>query len=102
MELKPGMRVHAADSTAELVVVKAPGGDVDLRCGDAAMLPGVGTGTAAAGGADGEEEQVVVGKRYANADASLLLLATKGGKGHLVADGVALEIQDPRALPSSD
>lgn len=99
MELKPGMRVHAADSTAELVVIKAPGGDVDLCCGEAAMLVG---SAGAAAPATGAEQQVVVGKRYANADGSLLLLATKGGAGQLVADGVALEIQDPRALPSSD
>ena len=46
--------------------------------------------------------ETLIGKRYVNADESLELLCTKGGKGTLSLDGVALEIKQAKQLPSSD
>ena len=44
----------------------------------------------------------LIGKRYVNADESIEILCTKGGKGSLVLDGVPLEVKQAKQLPSSD
>ena len=44
----------------------------------------------------------LIGKRYVNADESIEILCTKGGKGSLMLDGVPLEVKQAKQLPSSD
>jgi hypothetical protein len=44
----------------------------------------------------------LIGKRYVNADESIELLCTMGGKGTLMLDGVPLVIKQAKQLPSSD
>ena len=39
MELKPGVRLRSATDTTEVIVVRAPGEPVDLRCGGHPMAP---------------------------------------------------------------
>jgi hypothetical protein len=97
MALKAGARFKSAVSDAQVMVIKAPPGEFELACGG---VPMVGPNDAVQPGSpDGE---TLIGKRYVNADESLELLCTKGGKGALALDGVALEIKQAKQLPSSD
>lgn len=98
--LKAGGRFKSAVCDTQIMVIKAPAGEHALACGGAEM---VGPTGASAGDLDpalaGETQ---IGKRYVNADESLELLCTKGGKGTLVCNGTPLEIKQAKQLPSSD
>jgi hypothetical protein len=99
--LKAGARFKSAVCDTQIMVIKAPAGDFDLRCGDAGMLAPTAAApagaTLAAGGAE-----TLIGKRYVNADESVELLCTKGGKGALSLNGTPLEVKQAKQLPSSD
>ena len=86
----------------EVVVVRAPGDAIDLRCGghplaasDASTPPGLSivapfdTGTQ-------------LGKRYADEDAGVELLCTKAGDGALSIGDVVLAMKGAKPLPASD
>jgi hypothetical protein len=102
VELKPGVRLRSSACDAEVVVVKAPGGEVDLRCGGHVMVP-LGdegpTGLTAEPGFDGG---LLIGKRYTNESGDLELLCTKAGTSSLSVGGERLELKDAKPLPSSD
>ena len=97
MALKAGARFKSAVSDTQVMVIKAPPGEFELSCGGVSMI---GPNDAVQAGAP--EGETLIGKRYVNADESLELLCTKGGKGALALDGVALEIKQAKQLPSSD
>ena len=99
MQLKPGARLRSAVSSTEVIVIRSPGGDVDLTCGGQPM-----TGAdAPAADAPGESgEQNLLGKRYVNAEGDLEVLVTKQGGGVLELGGTALELRMPKPLPSTD
>lgn len=104
MELRPGLKLLSAVSEAQVVVVKAPAGDVEVGCGGWPMV------------ADGETETPdaaatldaslgdgpLLGKRYADDDLGIELLCTKAGDGALTVDGAVLPIKGAKPLPSSD
>lgn len=98
--LKAGSRFKSAVCDAQVMVIKAPAGEFELQCGGADMLGGNATGSATLDSAKAGE--TLIGKRYVNADESLELLCTKGGKGSIWFDGVPLEIKQAKQLPSSD
>jgi hypothetical protein len=99
-ELKPGSRWKSAVCTTEVIVVKAPGGDLDLRCGGAPMgEPGTETVGEPASGADGG---TALGKRYVDADETLELLCTKAGAGSLAVGDTPLGLKESKPLPASD
>lgn len=102
MDLKPGSRWASAVCATEVVVVRSPAGDVDLRCGGTSMVthgaqpsdgisidPDFATGTQ-------------LGKRYVGVDGSLEMLCTKGGDGGLSVGAEAAQLKDAKPLPSSD
>ena len=99
--LKAGARFKSAVCDTQVMVIKAPAGEFDLRCGGAEMLAPAATAPAGAtlqaGGAE-----TLIGKRYVNADESVELLCTKGGKGALSLNGTPLEVKQAKQLPSSD
>lgn len=102
MELKPGTRLRSATDTTEVVVVKAPPGPVDLRCGGHPMVPhgqdppdGLTTDPAFSAGCQ-------LGKRYADETGTIELLCTKAGEASLSIGDVALEVKAAKPLPSSD
>lgn len=101
MELKPGIRLRSAVSEVELVVIKAPGGDVDLRCGGAAMIEAQ-AGPSANGAGSDLEGSVALGKRYVDAGDTLEVLCTKPGAGSLSVGDLPLELKSAKPLPSSD
>lgn len=99
MELKPGMRLRSVTCTTEMIVVRTPGGDVDVRCGGQPMVAAgtaVEVGTPDAAFAAG----TLMGKRYG--DDALELLCTKAGAGSLSIGDTALDVKGAKALPSSD
>lgn len=100
--LKAGARFKSTVCDTQVMVVKAPAGEFELSCGGAEV---VGAAAAAPAGATLDPALsggTLIGKRYVNADESLELLCTKGGKGTLSLDGTALEIKQAKQLPSSD
>jgi len=100
MELKPGTRLGSTVCATEAIVVKAPGGDVDITCGGVPMAaPGADkAGEAVAGLTDG----TLMGKRYVNEDGSLEMLCTKPGDGSLGIGQEALSLMENKPLPASD
>ena len=101
IELKAGTRLRSAVDACEVVVVKAPGEPVDLRCGghpfvalDAEVTP-----QSIEPGFDGGTQ---LGKRYADDDLGLELLCTKAGQGSISVGETVLEVKGAKALPASD
>ncbi len=100
--LSAGVRLRSAVSDVEVVVVRAPDGAIDLRCGgypmrslDAGLQPG-------AGPMPGFDGNVVLGKRYTDADGALEVLCTKAGEGSLSVGDELLVLKTAKPLPSSD
>lgn len=101
MDLKPGTRLRSQACSAEVIVVRPPDREVDLRCGGAPMVP-----------MDGPVEEhpldaaasegTLLGKRYADGGTGIELLCTKAGQGSLSLDGAPLLLKDAKPLPSSD
>lgn len=101
MALKAGARFKSAVCDTQVMVIKAPAGEFELRCGGAEMIaPAAPVGAATLHAAHAKE--TLIGKRYVNADESVELLCTKGGKGSLALNGTALEVKQAKQLPSSD
>jgi hypothetical protein len=103
MLVKAGEQLASTVCTTRVIVVRAPATEIDLTCGGAPMVPvSAGepavTGTPAAG-ADGG---TVLGKRYADDDLGLELLATKAGGGSLAVNGKPIELKVAKPLPASD
>jgi hypothetical protein len=100
--LKAGARLKSPVCETEVMVVKAPAGEHDLRCGGAPMLGATVTASDTASLDPAYAGGTLIGKRYVNADESIELLCTKGGKGALVLNGAPLAIKQAKQLPSSD
>ena len=90
-ELKAGSRKKSAVCDTEVMVVMAPKGDVDLRCGGAAMIDLAAAKPAGGSPADAASGGTQIGKRYVNATGDLEILCTKPGKGSLALGDVLLE-----------
>ena len=99
-KIKVGVRLKSATCTTEVVVVNAPSGAVDLRCGGAAMAEDAVAGSEALDVA--QAEGTVLGKRYTDEEAGIELLAVKAGEGSLSLDGRPLALKGVKPLPASD
>jgi hypothetical protein len=100
VQVKPGARFRSAVCGVEVIVVKAPAGEVDLRCGGEAMEPADAprpSELAAAG-----EVVTQVGKRYTDESGDLEVLVTKSGPSTLTLGDTPLEIKGAKPLPASD
>lgn len=100
MQLKPGLRLESATCDTQVVVVKAPADDLDVRCGGEPMRE-VDTGGDRLP-ISGEGEPTLVGKRYADDDLGIELLCTKPGAGSLSVGDTPLLVKGAKPLPSSD
>jgi hypothetical protein len=98
--LKPGTRLKSAVCDTQVMVIKADGGEHDLRCGGAEMLDMNAEGSGALDAAFSEGS--MMGKRYVNEGETIELLCTKGGKGSLALDGAPILAKQAKALPTSD
>ena len=93
--------VSTVDATT-VVVVRAPGADVELTCGGAPMVDAK-AGSVEKGTVDpAQAEGTQLGKRYADDEAGLEVLVTKPGQGTLALDGRALPLKGTKPLPASD
>jgi hypothetical protein len=101
VELKAGARLKSVVCETQVIVVRAPQGDVVVSCGGVAMTPL--DVDAAAGELDpSAAEGTQLGKRYADEEVGIELLCTKAGKGSLTLNGVPLGLKQAKALPASD
>ena len=101
MQVRAGQRLKSTACDTEVVVVRAPVGDVDVRCGGEPMVAldeDAPKGSVQAG----FDEGTLLGKRYADEDAGIELLATKAGKGSLSLGTNIVPRKDAKPLPSSD
>jgi hypothetical protein len=99
--MRVGSRWRSTVDTTEVMVIRGPNGDVDLRCGGHPMV--------ASGGADhvadldpAFADGTQVGKRYADDDLGLEVLCSKGGQGTLAVGARALALREAKPLPTSD
>jgi hypothetical protein len=101
MELKPGTRLGSGVCATEVIVVKAPKADIDLRCGGLPMHTQ--GGAPASGDLDAKHSGgTLLGKRYGDPETGLELLCTKAGEGSLSLGDEPLPLKDAKPLPSSD
>lgn len=101
-QLKPGTRMRSAVCDTELMVIAAPGGDVDLTCGGAPVVAMGADPPAGASLSPDASAGTQLGKRYVNEAGDLELLCTKPGKGSLACDEKPLSIKGAKPLPASD
>jgi hypothetical protein len=101
MELKAGTRLRSATDACEVVVVKAPGEAIDLRCGGEPFVA-MDVEVTSSGPAAGFDAGTQLGKRYADEALGLELLCTKGGEGSISVGDTVLEVKGAKPLPASD
>lgn len=101
MNLKPGTRLQSVTCDGAFIVVRAPGDDVDLRCGGHPLVP-VGQDVARQPLDDALAEGTQLGKRYGDDESGLEILCTKAGKGTLAVGSTPLPLKGAKPLPSSD
>ncbi|MBV8062847.1 MAG: hypothetical protein JOY51_04580 [Nevskia sp.] len=100
--LKAGAKLKSAVCETQLMVVKAPAGEYDIRCGGAGMLAGSATAPEGLSLDASQAGGTLIGKRYVDPEEKVELLCTKGGQGSLTLNGVAMGIKQAKQLPSSD
>ena len=100
--LKAGMRLKSAVCSTEVMVIAAPGGDCDARCGGAPLLELAAAKAEGGSPSPDAAKGSQLGKRYVSADGSLELLCTKPGAGSLAQGGALLALKEAKPLPSSD
>jgi hypothetical protein len=99
--LKLGERLKSAVCDTQVMVIRTSGAEHDLRCGGLEMIdPGA---RVTSGKLDPAHAGVsLMGKRYVNAEDTVEVLCTKGGKGSLWLDGASLAVKQAKPLPASD
>ncbi len=101
-QMKAGSRLKSAVCSAELMVIAAPDGDVDMQCGGAPMIE-IGAEPPAGVTANPDlRDGVMLGKRYVNESGDLELLCTKPGESSLSVGNTPLTLKEAKPLPSSD
>jgi hypothetical protein len=100
--IKAGLRLSSVVCDTEVIVIKAPTDDLDLRCGGEPMVE-LTDGSALRGApAAPHDAGTLIGKRYALAEPAVEVLCTKPGGGSLSIGDVVLPAKEAAPLPSSD
>jgi hypothetical protein len=101
-QLKAGLKLKSAVCETQVMVIRTPAGEQDLRCGGVPMIDmtdrapeGVKLDPAFTAG-------TLIGKRYVDEADTLELLCTRGGRGGLSLNGAAMGPKQAKPLPSSD
>ena len=102
MDLKPGARFKSAVCETEVIVVRAPGEPVELRCGGVAMVPIEDDAPAGATLSTDFADGTAIGKRYVDDARGLEVLCTKAGQGSLSIGDAVLLLKGAKPLPASD
>jgi CO dehydrogenase/acetyl-CoA synthase alpha subunit len=98
--MRVGSRWKSTVDTTEVMVIRGPATDVDLRCGGHPMVSGTDGVAAVLDSAYAEGTQV--GKRYVDEEIGLELLCSKAGQGTLAVGDRSLSLKDAKPLPTSD
>jgi hypothetical protein len=101
-QLKAGTRLKSPVCSTEVMVIAAPDGDVDLRCGGAPMIDMQADAPSDASLSPDAANGTAMGKRYVSESGDLELLCTKPGDGSLGLGDTLLNTKDAKPLPSSD
>lgn len=101
MELKAGDRLQSSTGDGEVVVIRAPAGEVTLTSGGRPVRRSAEDGPREEI-VPGHEGEFLLGKRYVDEEGTLELLCTKPGSGALEVDGRPLGPKTAKPLPSSD
>jgi hypothetical protein len=102
VQVKPGSRLKSAVDDTQVVVVRAPAGDIELTCGGAPLIALDAEPPAGAALDGSQADGTLLGKRYADDDLGLELLCTKAGAGSLYLNGAPIQLKQAKALPASD
>jgi hypothetical protein len=102
MGLRVGSRLRSTACDTEVVVVRAPSDDVELRCGGHAMVALEGDPPERSPLVEDFADGTLLGKRYGSEELGLELLVTKPGAGSLSVGDTALGVKEAKTLPSSD
>ena len=100
MQIKAGTKLFSAVCDTQIMVLRVPADDLDVTCGGLPMQTDEATEKSLL--SDDAGEGSLVGKRYVNEDETMEFLCTRGGKGNISVNGIALEIKQAKRLPSSD
>ena len=101
-QIKAGTRIKSAVCATELMVIQAPDGDVDVRCGGAPILA-IGDDKPGDAAIDpNQKDGTQIGKRYVDEAGTIELLCTKPGEGTLALGDAALMLKEAKPLPASD
>ena len=100
--LKPGSRLFSTVCSTEMIVIKAPPGEIQLMIGDAAPADDSAGRPSPGRTAAGHDGGTKLGKRYVDESGDLELLCVKGGPGLPAVDGRLLQVKDAKPLPASD
>ncbi|MEM7408718.1 MAG: hypothetical protein AAF430_00610 [Myxococcota bacterium] len=101
-QLKAGSRIQSAVCATELMVIQAPDGDVDVRCGGEPMLDIGADKPAGAAPNPDLKAGSQIGKRYVDEGGTIELLCTKPGEGTLALGDAPLVLKEAKPLPASD
>ena len=99
---KAGTRLKSAVCETQIMVLRAPPVELDLRCGGAEMLPMDAAATAGVALDPAFSAGTLSGKRYVDDGETMEFLCTKGGAGGLSLGAAPLAVKQAKALPSSD
>jgi hypothetical protein len=99
--MRVGSRWKSTVDTTEVMVIRGPATDVDLRCGGHSMVVS-GTDAEPAGLDPAYADGTLVGKRYVDEEIGLELLCSKAGQGTLAVGDRSLSLKDAKPLPTSD
>jgi hypothetical protein len=102
MMLKAGSRLKSAVCATEVIVVRAPADDTDLRCGGTAMLAFDAEAPSGLSVDPSHHDGTLLGKRYADEELGIELLCTKPGEGSLSIGETPLLVKEAKPLPASD
>src|SRR5262245_13859244 len=81
--LKPGVRLRSAVCATEVMVLRAPATEVEVRCGGVEMLALTEPALAEARLDPAHAQGTLIGKRYIDAQDRVEMLCTQGGQGSL-------------------
>lgn len=102
MSLTAGARLRSQVCDGEFVVVKAPAGDVALRCGGQPLVAPAEAPPVLLPAAPELSEGCQLGKRYEHAESGLELLCAKQSTGTLTVSDEVLAQRGAKPLPASD
>lgn len=103
MKARIGQTLASTVDATTVIVVRAPGDELMITCGGAAMVDPRGPAAGREGTADpAQQGGSLLGKRYADEKLGLELLCTKSGPGTLAVNGSALPLKAAKPLPASD